>query len=320
MVGGATPGRTRGSVMTVARFDTVSLLTDFGTTDEFVGVMKSVIRDLAAHVTCIDLTHGVAPFDVRGGSLALARSIAYLPAGVIVAVVDPGVGTPRRPIAVEVADGDGVLIGPDNGLLAPAVAMAGGAQRVVELAQTDFQLAAPGATFAGRDIFAPAAAHLCNGVDLAELGPPIDAASLLPGMVPLPREDNGVLVTEVLWTDRFGNCQLNAGPDDLPVGWGQHIQIEFAAQSLGGEPIVRSTRRVGAFGNLRPGEVGLLLDSYGMLTVTLNQRSATEELGLRTGSAVTLRPLDAPPNDPTAAPTTVTVTIGDRPDESDLWR
>ena len=102
------------------RFDTVSFLTDYGTADEFVGVVKSVIRDLAPHVTVIDLTHEIAPFDVRGGSLALARCIGYVPRGIVLAVVDPGVATSRRAVAVEVAEGEGVLIGPDNGLLAPA--------------------------------------------------------------------------------------------------------------------------------------------------------------------------------------------------------
>jgi len=162
----------------VTKFDTVSFLTDYGTDDEFVGVVKSVIRDLAPHVTVVDLTHGIAPFDVRAGSLALARSIGYVPAGVVLAVVDPGVGTDRRAVAIEVAGGNGVVIGPDNGLLAPAVAMAGGAERAVELTNAEYQLQAAGATFAGRDVFAPAAAHLCNGVPLDAL----DGAAL-PGLV-----------------------------------------------------------------------------------------------------------------------------------------
>ena len=106
------------------RYDTVTFLTDYGLDDEFVGVVKSVIRELAPHVTVVDLTHGIRPFDVRGGALALARAIPYVPEGVVLAVVDPGVGTARRAVAIEVADGAGVLVGPDNGLLAPAVAIA----------------------------------------------------------------------------------------------------------------------------------------------------------------------------------------------------
>ena len=154
------------------RYDTVSFLTDYGLDDEFVGVVKAVHpRPRPARRRSIDLTHGIRPFDVRGGSLALARAIPYVAEGVVLAVVDPGVGTARRAVAVEVAGGAGVLVGPDNGLLAPAVAIVGGAERAVELTNAEYHLAAPGATFAGRDVFAPVAAHLCNGVDLAELGP-----------------------------------------------------------------------------------------------------------------------------------------------------
>ena len=169
------------------RYDTVTFLSDFGLQDEFVGVVKSVIRELARHVTVVDLTHDIAPYDVRGGSLALARCVQYLPSGVVMAIVDPGVGTDRRAVAIEVGGGEGVLIGPDNGLLAPAVAMAGGAERAVVLTNRDYQLEPPGATFAGRDVFGPAAAHLCNGVDVAELGDLVDAGTLLPGIVPLAR-------------------------------------------------------------------------------------------------------------------------------------
>ena len=129
------------------RYDTISLLTDYGLTDEFVGVVKSVIRDIAPHAVTIDLTHDVPPFDVRAGSLALARCIPYVASGIVIAVVDPGVATDRAAVAVEVARGEGVLIGPDNGLLAPAVALAGGAERAVSLTNAAYQLPAPGPTF-----------------------------------------------------------------------------------------------------------------------------------------------------------------------------
>ena len=224
------------------RYETVSFLSDFGTADECVGVVKAVIRDLAPHARVIDLTHEIPPFDVRAGSLALARGIAYVPSGVVLAVVDPGVGTDRRAVAIEVADGDGVLVGPDNGLLAPAVAMAGGAERAVVLTNTELHLAAPGVTFAGRDVFAPVAAHLCNGVDLAELGEPIEADLLLPGVVPLPARRGRPSSCEVLWVDRFGNCQLNVGPDDLPGGVRRRIELRFGAPTdpTGGCAAVRA--------------------------------------------------------------------------------
>ena len=280
------------------RFDTISFLTDYGTADEFVGVVKSVVRDLAPHVVVIDLTHEIAPFDVRAGSLALARCIGYVPGGVVLAVVDPGVATDRRAVAIEVAGGAGVLVGPDNGLLAPAVAMAGGAERAVELTNPEFHLDAAGATFAGRDVFAPAAAHLCNGVELTELGPEIDPGLLLPGTVPLPREDGDAIVAEVLWVDRFGNAQLNVGPDDLPAAWGDHLQLRIAVPTSPDGPIVRRAVRSANFAALPPGTAGLVLDSYGMLAVALDRRSAADELGLAAGDPVTLVPLDGPPTVP----------------------
>ena len=281
--------------MTEPRFDTVSFLTDYGTADEFVGVVKSVIRDLAPHVGVIDLTHEIAPFDVRAGSLALARCIGYVPSGVVLAVVDPGVATTRRAVAIEVAGGAGVMIGPDNGLLAPAVAMAGGAERAVELTNPEYQLEAAGATFAGRDIFAPATAHICNGVELTELGPEVDPILLLPGTVPLPREEGDSMVTEVLWIDRFGNAQLNVGPDDLPPTWGGHLQIRVGTPTDPSGVTVRRAVRAVSFAELGGGTVGLVLDSYGMLAVAMDQRSAAEELGLAAGAQVTIVPLDDPP-------------------------
>src|SRR4051794_7897908 len=264
------------------RYDTVSFLTDWGLTDEFVGVVKAVIRDLAAHAAVIDLTHGIAPFDVRAGSLALARSISYLPTGIVLAVVDPGVGTARRAVAIEVASGDGVFVGPDNGLLAPAVAMAGGAERAVELTNPDYRFEAPGATFAGRDIFAPAVAHLCNGVDLAELGAPVDIHALLPGVVPLPRTEGDALQCDVLWVDHFGNCQLNVSPDEVD-GWGPRIRVRIGED-------VRIATLGPSFGAIAGG-FGLVPDSTGMLALVADRRSAAEELRLAAGDQVVLQPL-----------------------------
>ncbi|MGE5210971.1 MAG: S-adenosyl-l-methionine hydroxide adenosyltransferase family protein [Acidobacteriota bacterium] len=276
------------------RYDTVSFLSDFGTSDEFVGVVHSVIRDLAPHVRVIDLTHGVAPFDVRGGSLALARSISYVASGVVLAVVDPGVATQRRAIAVEVAGGEGVLVGPDNGLLAPAVALAGGAERAVELTNTDFHLPAPGATFAGRDVFAPAAAQLCNGVDLAELGDLIDTDLLLPGVVVLPQADDDTVIAQVLWVDRYGNAQLNVGPDDLPTSFGQRLQLRISSPTDPAGGVTRSAVRAASYAELPGGTVGLVLDSSGLLAVSMDQRSAADELGLDVGDQVTLTVGDDP--------------------------
>jgi len=271
------------------RYRHLSLLTDYGLGDEFVGVIKAVIAELAPAVRVVDLTHDIAPFDVRAGSLALARSIGYVPSGVVMAVVDPGVGSDRKAIAVEVAGGEGVLIGPDNGLLAPAVAMAGGAERAVELTNPQYQLTAPGATFAGRDIFAPAAAHLCNGVPLSEFGPELDADLLVPATIPLPRQEGDTLVAEVLWVDRFGNCQLNIGPDELAAlgEIGERVLVVLSDPTDPTATVRRSARLADHYAAIGAGP-GLVTDSSGMLALCLDRRSAAAELGLDTGDQVVL--------------------------------
>ena len=260
------------------RYDTISLLTDYGHADEFVGVVKSVIRDLAPHVVTIDLVHDLPPFDVRAGALALARCIPYVATGLVIAIVDPGVATDRAAVAIEVAGGEGVLLGPDNGLLAPAVALAGGAGRAVALTNPAYQLPAPGPTFAGRDVFAPAAAHLANGVDLTELGVAVDPDLLRPGIVPLTRHEDGAVVGEVLWVDRFGNAQVNVDPDEIE-DLGPRIGV-----TIGGSR--RVARRVQAFAALGPGELGLVVDSYGLLALCLDRGSAADELRLAPGVEV----------------------------------
>lgn len=268
------------------RYDTVTFLSDYGRADEFVGVVHSVIRTIAPDVRIIDLTHDVAPYDVRGGGLVLARSAQYMAPGVVLAVVDPGVGTERRGVAVEVGDGASVLVGPDNGLLASAVAMCGGATRAVELTDADYHLPAPGPTFAGRDVFAPAAAHLCNGVDLAELGPSVDPVSLLPGLLPVTYEEGDELVAEVLWVDRYGNAQLNVDPEQLEA-LGDPVRLRFGPE----RSEVRTARRATTYAEIRTEEVGLVVDSYGLISVVVDQRSAAGSLGLGTGSEVRLSAL-----------------------------
>jgi len=285
------------------RFDTITFLSDYGTGDEFVGVVHSVIRSIAPHVTVIDLTHEVPPYDVRSGSLTLGRAAQYLCPGVVLAVVDPGVGTQRRGVAVEVGGGESYLVGPDNGLLASAVAMCGGATAAVELASAEYQLEAPGPTFAGRDVFAPAAAHLCNGVPLDALGPAVDPVSLLPGLMPLPREDDdGALLAQVLWVDRFGNCQLNVDPDEI-AHLGTRVQLRWGDD-------VRSAERALTYEGIAPGQVGLVVDSYGMLSVCLGKRSAADELAMPVGTEVAL--LEPGADEPRGAATTQPVSLTPR--------
>ena len=263
------------------RHDTISFLSDYGTADEFVGVVKSVIRSIAPHVAVIDVVHEIPPHDIRAGGLALARSVQYLAPGVVLAVVDPGVGTARRSIAVEVGgEGEAYFVGPDNGLLAGAVAMTGGATRAVELTNAEYHLVAPGPTFAGRDVFAPVAAQLCNGVDLLELGEPIDPFGLTPGMLPLSRDEDGGIAAEVLWVDRFGNVQLNVDPDDL-VDWGDRVVVIWGKER-------RVAVRAETYADIGPGEVGLVVDSYGLVSIAIDRASAAEQFKLAPATAIRL--------------------------------
>jgi S-adenosylmethionine hydrolase len=271
----------------------VSFLSDYGHADEFVGVCKSVMLSLVPDLQIIDITHDLPPHDVRAGALTLVRAAQYLPdGGIVLAVVDPGVGTDRRLVGVEVEHG--ILLGPDNGLLAPAVAILGGAQRVVSLTSTEHQLPAPGPTFAGRDILAPAAAHLAAGVDLSELGDEVDAAGLVPGLVSLPQHDEGGAIRgEVWWIDRFGNCQLNVDPDELRAHGaepGAVLEVRFGDQA-------RSVRWVHTYSDAKPAELVLLVDSYGLTSLALDRSSAAAECRLTPGSGVTLVPPGATVSD-----------------------
>ena len=264
------------------RYDTISFLSDYGLGDEFVGVVKSVIRSISPEVAVVDITHDVAPHDVRAGGLALARSAQYLVPGVVLAVVDPGVGGTRRAVAVEVGEGTSVLVGPDNGLLAPAVAMVGGASRAVELTAERYHLASAGPTFAGRDVFAPTAAHLCLGADLEDVGTPIPVHSLVPGVVPVSRTDGDQIHAEVLWIDRFGNLQLNLDPAELePLG----EAFRLTAGDIG-----RNARRVNSYSNLESGELGVLVDSYGLVAIAVNRGSAAMELSCVEGDSIAVEP------------------------------
>jgi S-adenosylmethionine hydrolase len=272
----------------MSRFDTISFLSDYGREDEFVGVVHSVVRSIAPHVTVIDVTHDVTPYDVRAGGLALARAAQYLVPGIVLAVVDPGVGTDRRPVAIEVGDGQSYLVGPDNGLLAPAVAMVGGATAAVVLDNEEYRLPAPGPTFDGRDVFAPAAAHLCAGVAPAELGTPIDPVQLMPGILPISEVDaDGSLRAEVLWVDRFGNVQLNVDPAQL-VDWPPTVRVVAG----GDDGMSRIAHRVRSFTDIPVGGLGLLVDSYGLLTFAIDRASAAVELQVGAADEVILQSVE----------------------------
>jgi hypothetical protein len=303
------PSEPRRPPGTTGKAGTVFFLSDFGTKDEFVGVVHAVIAARAPGATVIDLTHHIPPFDVRAGSHTLVRAVPHLGPGVVLGVVDPGVGTARRGIGLEVAlpaGGTMSFVGPDNGLLVAAAEAAGEAPiaSVVEL-QRDPVPPERGATFDGRDVFAPAAARLCVGTALAALGEPIDPLSLfrlIGGVVELGRLHDGraCLRAEVTWVDHFGNLQLAATVADARVaGLPASGTIELNARADSGRrdpdgfprslvPDGVRLRCVGAFGELQQGEFGLLVDSNGHLAVVAGEASASHWLNVVAGELVIL--------------------------------
>ena len=285
-------------------------LSDFGTEDEFVGVVHAVIAARAPGTTVIDLTHHIPPFDVRAGSHTLVRAVPYLGPGVVLGVVDPGVGTVRRGVGLEVTlTGGGTMafVGPDNGLLVAAAEAASEAPiaTAVELARDPLPIDR-GATFDGRDLFAPAAARLSAGDALATLGEPIDPGSLvrlIGGVVERGRLHDGrdCLRAEVTWVDHFGNLQLAATVADARVaGIPASGTIELAArvesgrESLDGGlprslvPDGVQLRCVDAFGDLKQGEFGLLVDANGHLAVVAGEASASHWLNVVAGELLVL--------------------------------
>jgi S-adenosyl-L-methionine hydrolase (adenosine-forming) len=263
----------------------VSFMSDFGLDDEFVGVVHGVIAKLSPDSAVIDLTHAIPPGAVRAGALALTRSIQYLPEGVLLAVVDPGVGTSRRALAVETAWG--VFVGPDNGLLSPAVAMMGGGTRIVSIENPDMVIPHPGDTFHGRDVFAPAAAVLAAGeAGVADLGPDIDPNGVMPLMLPLCEVADGHIAGECWWVDRYGNCELNIGPDDMAQAGmrpGRPISVHVGASAY-------EARWLGVYGEVDEGDLLLHVDSAGLMALAVRSGRADEELNLADGTPVRLSP------------------------------
>jgi len=256
----------------------VLFLSDFGLADEYVGVCHAVIARLSPGATVIDLTHGVPAQDVLAGALALATAVPYAPEdAVYLAVVDPGVGTERRGVAVEA--GDAVLVGPDNGLLGLTLLGLGGARRAVVLDPGRVAPWAVSGTFHGRDVFAPAAARLAAGAPLEELGEEIDVEKLSELLVGEPLVEPGRISTTVIGVDRFGNLRLGAGPGELRQAglWDEPTLALHHA----GEPV--ELRRVRTYGELARGELGALIDSAGWLAVACNLDSAAERVGLGRG-------------------------------------
>jgi S-adenosyl-L-methionine hydrolase (adenosine-forming) len=261
----------------------ITFLSDYGSADEFAGVCRAVIARIAPEVTVIDLTHGIPRHAVRQGGFVLAGAIPFAPPGVHLAVVDPGVGSERRAVAVRVASEDRLLVGPDNGLLAPAIAGLGGAREAVDLRDSPFRLQRVSATFHGRDLFAPVAARLAAGAALAEAGEPIDPASLTELELPEPLIEPRRIVAHVLHIDGFGNALLDLGAEQLGDTF---LRPGELATMQTGETRLTLPFTAG-FSDVAAGEPLLYEDSSRFMAIAVNQGSAAATLGLALDDRVT---------------------------------
>lgn len=267
----------------------ISLLTDFGARDPSAGIVRGVIASIAPEATVIDISHEVRKFSIRDGALLLWCALPYFPVGVHVAVIDPGVGTERRPVALRTDRGD-TLVGPDNGLLRAAADRLGGITGAHVLESPQYRLPVVSASFHGRDVFAPAAAHLAGGVPIEALGPAVAVDDLVPSPLPDPRVERDLLVSEVVYIDTFGNVKLAGLTSDLEAALGElrpgeGVRLEFSltADRAG---TTEATTWEETFGSVPLGSSLLYEDSYGRLCLADNQGNAAERLGLVEGQGV----------------------------------
>jgi S-adenosylmethionine hydrolase len=266
------------------RFRFITFLTDFGLRDDFVGTCHGVIKRIAPDVEIIDITHGIEPRRLLQGAMTLADTVPYMPVGVHLAVVDPGVGTDRRAIALEDASGR-VYVGPDNGLLLPAAERMGGIARVHQITNHAYLMDEISPTFHGRDVFSPAAAHLALGVAIEEMGPKIEVAALIRLDIPSPQARKGRIKAVVVDTDRFGNMQLNLRHEHLEalgLQVGTNIELEHK-----GERYYAVTART--FADARPGDIMLYEDSFKNLAVAISGGSAATMFGAERGDKIAIR-------------------------------
>jgi hypothetical protein len=251
----------------------ITFLSDYGHQDEFVGVCHGVIERIAPGATVIDLAHGLPPRDVRAAALALRSALPYVPKGVHLAVVDPAVGTPRRPLAVRGTDGH-LFVGPDNGLLWPSIERCEGIDVAVDIAHSRYRLEPVSATFHGRDVFAPVAARLALQTPIERVGDPVPPEEVARLELPRPRIGAREIGARVLAVDRFGNLELNVDPEQMqhagfsPGDW-LRVQVE------------RRRRRAifgRTFADVPSGEAVLYEDSSGAIALALNGDSAAQAL------------------------------------------
>ncbi|MCP9490378.1 MAG: SAM-dependent chlorinase/fluorinase [Solirubrobacteraceae bacterium MAG38_C4-C5] len=258
----------------------VTFLSDYGVADDFVGVCHGVVLGICPHARIVDITHGIARHDVRAGALTLRRSLPYMPAGVHLAVVDPEVGAQRRAVALRTADEDRLLVGPDNGLLSLAAARFGGAVEAVDIGRSQHRLEPVSATFHGRDLFAPVAAHLSAGAPLAEAGAPLDPDQLV-------RLEHDLMTVHVLGTDRFGNVTLDAEHEELTAAGlrlGTRVAVEVRGRTL-------EATYAGTFADVDEDGLVLYEDTYRTLSLAVNRGSAAAALAVGLDAELLIRPL-----------------------------
>ena len=266
----------------MARF--ITFLTDFGLQDDFVGTCHGVMKRIAPEVEIIDITHGIAPQGVLQGALTLANTLPFMPEGVHLAVVDPGVGGSRRALALRDVSGR-VHVGPDNGLLILAAEKLGGIAEAHELGNPEYALDSVSRTFHGRDLFSPAAAHLALGVPLAELGPPNDPDALARLDIPQPEVGTTRIHCTVLSIDRFGNIGLNLDRshfDEAGIVTGTRVELQ-----IGHERYYAVAART--FADARPGDIILYEDAYRNISIAINGGNAAAMFGISESRDIRIR-------------------------------
>ncbi len=259
----------------------VTFISDYGHLDEFVGVCHGVIARRCPNALVIDVTHSIPNHDVRAGAIMLRAALPYLPAGVHLAVVDPGVSAvgahARRAVAIRTADHDQLLVGPDNGLLMPAAERLAGVVEAVDIGRSRERLEPVSRTFHGRDIFAPVAAALAAGEPLSAVGEPIEVDSLRRLGLPSPELGDGALTAHVLRHDTFGNLILDASEEHL-TALGADLGDDLTVRHTGG---VHTARYAATFADVAPGELLIYEDAQQMVAIAVNRGSAAERLGVR---------------------------------------
>jgi S-adenosylmethionine hydrolase len=264
----------------------VTFLTDFGLRDDFVGTCHGVIKRIAPEVEVIDITHGIEPQQVLQGATVLRNTVPYMPVGVHLAVVDPGVGSERRCVVLTGADGRR-FVGPDNGLLVPAAERQGGIVAANQLTNPAYRLEPVSLTFHGRDVFSPAAAHLALGLDPAELGRAVDPETLVRLHLPVPDVGGRRIRATILYVDHYGNVQLNLGLEHLAevgIESGSNVELQLPVDRY----FAVAAR---TFADARPGDIILYEDAYGNVLIAISHGNAAEMFSAEAGQEVVVRVL-----------------------------